>query len=229
MQFLLIGVVCWGGDGADGGDGAADVGITDGAAVDGASPLDDDATFPLGSDRRYVHVEPFIDGAYERFNKYNSNTFNALLLLSDKHADSISGAFSHFTFDRTDRAMVVCDIQGVRSQKDTLTITDPQIHTADKSDDFGAGNGQSEDHIRSFFASHECKDTCRCLGLVHPFPEDLVTGISRVHQNYSWRPFFQRKNYFTAGFLQSHLLNAPSTTPSAPAGGESPGRREKAS
>ena len=130
---------------------------------------------------------------------------------------------------RTDRAMVVCDIQGVRSQKDTLTITDPQIHTADKSDDFGAGNGQSEDHIRSFFASHECKDTCRCLGLVHPFPEDLVTGISRVHQNYSWRPFFQRKNYFTAGFLQSHLLNAPSTTPSAPAGGEGPGRREKAS
>ena len=176
---------------------------------------DGDAAFALGSDRRYVHVEPFIDGAYERFNKYNSNTFNALLLLSDRHAETISGAFSHFTYERSTRELVVCDIQGVRTASDTLTITDPQIHTCRSCDDFGAGNGQSLDHIRAFFASHECKGCCRALGLAHPYPEDLATGITKVHRSFSWSPFFLRKNYFAAGLLQSLLFAGPSTTPAA--------------
>ena len=173
--------------------------------------------FELGSDRRYVHVEPYIDGAYAKFSKYNSNTFNALLLLSDRHADPISGAFSHFTYEHTDKAMVVCDIQGVLTAKDELTITDPQIHTTSKSDDFGCGNGQSEDHVRAFFASHQCQDCCLRLGLKHPYKEDLITGLTKVQKGFAWSPFFQRKNHFTSGFLHSVLFARSSTPLSATA------------
>ena len=38
---------------------------------------DQDAEFTLGSDRKYLLVEPYIEGALEEFSKYNSNTFDA--------------------------------------------------------------------------------------------------------------------------------------------------------
>ena len=52
-------------------------------------------------------------------------------------------------------------------------VTDPQIHTSGPSDAFGAGNGQSEENIRAFFASHEVPCICAALRLSPPFPEDV--------------------------------------------------------
>ena len=59
---------------------------------------------------------------------------------------------------------MVSDVQGVRNGS-TLMVTDPQIHTVGPSDAFGAGNGQSEENIRAFFASHECRGICSALVL----------------------------------------------------------------
>ena len=97
-----------------------------------------------------------------------------------------------------------------------LTITDPQIHTPAKSDDFGVGNGEDEASIRAFFASHECKATCRALGLHHPYKDDLATGISRVFANYAWRPFFERKNYWTSSVLHTAFFGGSSSKKKAP-------------
>ena len=130
---------------------------------------DQDAEFTLGSDRRYLHVEPYIENSQEEFSRFNSNTFDASLLLSDRHADPIAEAYSHFTWAASSGKLVVSDVQGVRSGS-TLMVTDPQIHTVDRSDAFGAGNGQIEENIRAFFASHECRGICAALGLPTPSP-----------------------------------------------------------
>lgn len=113
----------------------------------------------------------------------------------------------------------MCDIQGVLTGPAELTITDPQIHTPAKSTDFGVGNGEDEASIRAFFASHECKATCRHLGLAHPFKEDLATGIASVLSSYAWRPFFERKAYWTSAVLHTRLFGGSSVPPA---------RREKA-
>lgn len=161
--------------------------------------------------RRYLTVEPFIDGAMERFSKFNSNAFNWRLLISDRHADPVSDAFSHFSHHVTQGELLVCDIQGVRGAAPRsfgryaatiedaptlLTMTDPQIITKNDSRDFGAGNGCSEDHIRAWFASHQCRGPCRALGLAHPFPRDLESGLVRVLRYLSWSPFFFRGDYY---------------------------------
>jgi hypothetical protein len=156
---------------------------------------DQDAEFTLGSDRRYLHVEPYIENSQEEFSKFNSNTFDCTLLLSDRHADPIAEAYSHFSWAASEGKLVVSDVQGVR-RGSTLMVTDPQIHTSGPSDAFGAGNGQSEENIRAFFASHECRGICAALGLSHPFPEDVKKGLETVSSGFSLRPFFTRQDYF---------------------------------
>jgi len=155
----------------------------------------EDAEFTLGSDRKYLHVEPYIEGALEEFSKFNSNTFNSELLLSDRHADPIAEAYSHFSWAASSGKLVVSDVQGVRNGS-TLMVTDPQIHTSGPSDAFGAGNGQSEENIRAFFASHECRGICSALQLSHPFPDDVKKGLETVSSGFSLRPFFTRQDYF---------------------------------
>ena len=156
---------------------------------------DQDAEFTLGSDRRYLHVEPYIENSQEEFSKFNSNTFDCTLLLSDRHADPIAEAYSHFSWAASEGKLVVSDVQGVR-RGSTLMVTDPQIHTSGPSDAFGAGNGQSEENIRAFFASHECRGICAALGLSHPFPDDVKKGLETVSSGFSLRPFFTRQDYF---------------------------------
>ena len=156
---------------------------------------DANAEFTLGTDRRYLHIEPYIEGAREEFSKFNSNTYDASLLLSDRHADPIAEAYSHFSWAASEGKLVVSDVQGVR-RGSTLHVTDPQIHTSGPSDAFGAGNGQSEENVRAFFASHECRGICASLQLSHPFPEDVKKGLETVSSGFSLRPFFTRQDYF---------------------------------
>ena len=155
---------------------------------------DQDAEFEVAN-RRYLHVEPYIENSQEEFSRFNSNTFDASLLLSDRHADPVAEAYSHFTWAASSGKLVVSDVQGVRSGS-TLHVTDPQIHTVDRSDAFGCGNGQSEENIRAFFASHECRGICAALRLSHPFPEDVKKGLETVSSGFSLRPFFTRQDYF---------------------------------
>ena len=70
-------------------------------------------------------------------------------------------AYSHFTYERSERRMVVTDIQGIED-----LFTDPQVHTAD-----GEGYGQGNlgiDGVHKFLCTHKCNDVCRAIGLRQP-------------------------------------------------------------
>jgi len=79
-------------------------------------------------------------------------------------------AFSHFTYSITGGYLLVCDLQGVRTQdkkgKPTLLLTDPAINCS-KHLRFGKTNLEAPG-ISRFFAKHKCNKFCAALGLKMP-------------------------------------------------------------
>jgi hypothetical protein len=67
-------------------------------------------------------------------------------------------AFSHFTYEKSNHKILVCDIQGVGD-----TWTDPQIHSHDGTG-YGKGN-LGQEGIDKFLESHKCNKICQFLGL----------------------------------------------------------------
>lgn len=82
----------------------------------------------------------------------------------------VAVAFSHFTYTETDGYLLVCDLQGIKTQSakkhDTILLTDPAIHCA-KHKRFGSTN-MGQHGFDAFFAAHKCNSYCRALGLVPP-------------------------------------------------------------
>jgi len=94
--------------------------------------------------------EVFVDGAYRKHN----NNFG---FVSEDERNTPQ-AFSHFSYESSGHAILICDIQGVGD-----VFTDPQIHSHDGIG-FGKGNmGQAG--IDQFCASHRCNAICRYLKL----------------------------------------------------------------
>ncbi|KAG4281603.1 hypothetical protein FPRO06_10507 [Fusarium proliferatum] len=114
----------------------------------------------------YLSLEPLIEG---NFVKYNSN--GAYVLEDDSNPfNEIAQAFSHFTFKRSWGHFLVTDLQGVGN-----TFTDPAIQTKDP-ERFQLSQTNLGDHgFKFFFALHECKTTCRQLGL-RTNKEMLISG-----------------------------------------------------
>ena len=113
-----------------------------------------------------------IDGEYKKFNNNWSWT-------DDER--NTPQAFSHFTYERSNYKILVCDIQGVGD-----TWTDPQIHSSN-GEGYGKGNmGQAG--IDKFFGSHRCNGICAYLKLpcrgVHgaagPSDEDSGTVVRQA-------------------------------------------------
>ena len=80
-----------------------------------------------------------------------------------KHIDNHGGdeknrntpsAFAHFSYEASNKRLLVCDIQGVGD-----LYTDPQIHTY-HGNGFGMGN-LGNDGIIKFFKTHECNAICK--------------------------------------------------------------------
>jgi hypothetical protein len=67
-------------------------------------------------------------------------------------------AFSHFTYEASDKEILICDIQGVND-----LYTDPQIHNREGIG-FGKGN-MGERGFERFLATHRCNHICRYLKL----------------------------------------------------------------
>ncbi|KAF5595665.1 kinase [Fusarium pseudocircinatum] len=113
-----------------------------------------------------LSLEPFIEGEYI---KYNSN--GVYVLEDDTNPfNETAQAFSHFTFERSWGHFLVTDLQGVGN-----SFTDPAIQTKDP-ERFKLGETNlGEEGFKFFFALHECKATCRQLGLLTN-KEMLVSG-----------------------------------------------------
>merc|ERR1712157_448847 len=73
-------------------------------------------------------------------------------------------AFSHFTYEASNKYLLVCDIQGVGD-----LYTDPQVHS-DDGNGFGKGN-LGRNGIDEFLSTHRCNPICRYLKL------NNVTGL----------------------------------------------------
>ena len=98
--------------------------------------------------------------------KHNSNYGAVIPDATHGREDAPSGAFvrstpqafSHYTFVKSDKKMVVCDIQGVHD-----LYTDPQVHTFNRRR-FGRGNCGA-DGMCKFLATHKCNEVCEALHL----------------------------------------------------------------
>lgn len=106
--------------------------------------LDDRETQPI------CGVERFIDGPYRKHN----NNFG---FVNDEERNTPQ-AFSHFSYESSNRSILVVDIQGVGDM-----YTDPQVHSADGKG-YGKGN-MGQRGIDKFIQTHRCNAICRYLKL----------------------------------------------------------------
>ena len=103
--------------------------------------------------RPLIGAEEFIEGVFE---KHNNNVGSTIGGVHEERATP--NAFSHFTWEASNRSLLVCDIQGVGDM-----YTDPQIHTV-SGKGFGLGNlGQAG--LNAFLTRHKCNSICEHLGL----------------------------------------------------------------
>ncbi|KAF0490691.1 kinase-like protein [Gigaspora margarita] len=104
---------------------------------------------------RYYITEPELQGA--EFKRFNVNTGVIV------EYRPVLEAFVHFTYEHTDKYLVVSDLQGIEFH-DQFLLTDPAIHCIDPLR-FGKTNLGRDGINRCFLANHRCNDVCRKLGL----------------------------------------------------------------
>lgn len=110
------------------------------------------------SDGQWLTVEKNMSG---HFRKYNNNTGEEISPSTGLEEAIL--AFSHWTYEYTNRELLVLDLQGVGAD-----LTDPSlIRVDDKSSGemaFGPAN-LGDDAIQSFVLKHTCNSCCKKLGL----------------------------------------------------------------
>jgi len=107
--------------------------------------------------QEFVAIEQFIEGEYVKF---NSNAGYEQQELSE-----LMPAFTHWTWERTARKMMVCDLQGVKRKEGNVThyiLTDPAIHSVDET--FGLTDCGATGMYKVLTA-HRCNDICKQLQL----------------------------------------------------------------
>lgn len=110
------------------------------------------------SDRLTFNMETYIDGKYEKFNSNAGFVAESPLALE-------FGAFSHWTYAKTDGKIMVVDLQGVNTSRGII-LTDPAVHALNLHR-FGNTN-LGADGFDKFFLTHKCGSRCQELGLMPP-------------------------------------------------------------
>jgi len=98
----------------------------------------------------YACLEPLMEGRYVK----HSDNYGGVAT-----REELPQAFSHFTYENSNRLLVVCDIQG----QGVDFFTDPQIHSYDGKS-FGLGN-LGERGIQKWKSTHRCNGLCTRLKL----------------------------------------------------------------
>eukprot|EP01103_Thecamoeba_quadrilineata_P015906 TRINITY_DN5166_c0_g1_i2.p1 TRINITY_DN5166_c0_g1~~TRINITY_DN5166_c0_g1_i2.p1 ORF type:complete len:168 (-),score=28.83 TRINITY_DN5166_c0_g1_i2:164-667(-) len=108
-------------------------------------------------------VEKFMEGHYRKHN-------NNYGYVSGKGRNTPQ-AFSHWTYESSNRKFLVCDIQGVGD-----LYTDPQIHTTEDLPVLGKGN-LGREGFKKFIETHKCNAICKYLRLsmIHEKEMDFGT------------------------------------------------------
>ena len=98
------------------------------------------------------------------FTKFNSN-FAYVPGGKDHTLNATCQAFSHYTWVRSGKQLVVCDLQGKKIGSNVI-LTDPAIH--DLSVLHHGTTNLGEKGIERFFQLHKCNDICRAMQLERP-------------------------------------------------------------
>ncbi|XP_020915674.1 alpha-protein kinase 1 [Exaiptasia diaphana] len=109
-----------------------------------------------------LNAEPYMSGEFTKL------TNNVAWKNTRRRTDLVL-AYSHFTYQASDRKLIVVDIQGwaPRDNKGCTFLTDPQIHSPVYKC-FGTGNWKKKG-FDNFWKMHvECNDICKMLNLVRP-------------------------------------------------------------
>eukprot|EP00112_Aurelia_sp_Birch-Aquarium-sp1_P010918 Seg2308.6 transcript_id=Seg2308.6/GoldUCD/mRNA.D3Y31 product="Transient receptor potential cation channel subfamily M member 6" protein_id=Seg2308.6/GoldUCD/D3Y31 len=108
--------------------------------------------------QEYVTIEKFIYGTFEKHINNTGAISSAETVIARK-----ASAFVHFSYEQSQRKLMVVDIQGCG-----YTLMDPEIATIKRQEDdqylFCAGNLGSY-AIQTFADSHECNTFCKDLQL----------------------------------------------------------------
>lgn len=129
-------------------------------------PIDDNGVAPalpkemqtVVRARTVFNMETFIGGSYEKFNSNAGYVADTPLGLE-------FGAFSHWTFAKTDEQLMIVDLQGVSTDRGVI-LSDPAIHSL-QYHRYGKTN-HGANGFDLFFGTHKCTARCRELGLVPP-------------------------------------------------------------
>eukprot|EP01107_Rhizomastix_libera_P014766 TRINITY_DN494_c0_g1_i7.p1 TRINITY_DN494_c0_g1~~TRINITY_DN494_c0_g1_i7.p1 ORF type:complete len:830 (-),score=185.15 TRINITY_DN494_c0_g1_i7:63-2552(-) len=109
-------------------------------------------------------VERFVEG---KFIKYNNNS--GFVNIDQRNTPQ---AFSHFTYEESQKSIIIVDIQGVDDH-----YTDPQIHTADpKTSKFFSSGNCGTKGMEEFIRSHSCNPICKYLQLFPINPTKEISG-----------------------------------------------------
>ena len=107
---------------------------------------------------KWFFVEPYIAGRYEKFNS------NAGYVAKASDINDAMQAFSHFTWKKSGHRILVCDLQGILTDKG-IVLTDPCIHSRDEDLIRYGRTNLGEVGVILFFATHKCNKVCSAMGL----------------------------------------------------------------
>lgn len=109
----------------------------------------------IGSDyfneKDYICAEVYLHGVYRKWTNnggYSTGT-------------SIMEAFQHYTFIKSGKRAICCDLQGVESSE-KYQLTDPACNSVDRL--FG-NTDMGSDGIKKFIGRHKCNEICKAMGL----------------------------------------------------------------
>jgi hypothetical protein len=113
--------------------------------------LNEPTVWEFEESKEKVLVEPFIDN----FEKFNSNT--GWTPNQSTPWIEVMQALSHYSYQVSQRALMICDLQG-GSYKDGFIITDPVIMSTAR--EYGPAD-LGPQGISTFFARHRCNKFCK--------------------------------------------------------------------
>ena len=103
----------------------------------------------------YIY-EQYMEGTYLKYNT-NCGWVNPEV----SHYSHAAQAFSHYTWVKSGKQLIVCDLQGV-TKSNKIFLTDPAIHCKEymQLQPKNGGNNLGPPGIKIFFASHKCNNIC---------------------------------------------------------------------
>lgn len=105
-------------------------------------------------------MEPFVLGKFEKYNN------NVGVVDSKSPLSPLLQAFSHYTWEKSGRSLLVCDLQGVQNGS-KVQLVDPAIHSRNPGSKFGVTD-LGLTGVQRFFKTHSCNDVCHAMALSTP-------------------------------------------------------------